>query len=75
MIRMDKSTRLIWVNHELKTVAVHFRAVVLLNLYVIFGVLYNAVRNKASGAELFSHVIVWKALPALVKVGFILAIF
>ena len=40
----------------------------LLNVYVIMGVLYNAVRNKASGAALFSHVILLKAIPGLVKV-------
>ena len=46
------------------------RCVVLLIVYVIFGVVYNAVHNKASGSALFTHVIVWKALPGLVKVRF-----
>ena len=53
---------------EREMLVAFFRAVVLLNVYVISGVLYNAVRNKASGAGLFTHVLVCKALPGLVKV-------
>ena len=40
----------------------------MLVIYVIFGVIYNAVRNKASGAALFTHVLFITACPGLVKV-------
>lgn len=44
-------------------------AVVLLVVYTIFGVVYNAARNNARGGALFTHVLVIKAFPGLVKDG------
>ena len=37
-------------------------------VYTVFGVVYNAARNNARGGALFTHVLVIKAFPGLVKV-------
>ena len=47
---------------------IYFRACVLFVVYVIIGVIYNAVRNKAGGSGLFTHVLIISACPGLVKV-------